>query len=427
MKYMGSIIIILLWWAFVTNAMGQNSKKEYLQKPYYIAFTLSIENPGNMIIKDAEVILDVDSIKKKHHDFNVSGFVIFLKDNEIPSQLIHNDVTGRDEIVLVMDLKPKEKKLLTVFYSKEKSIFHSYNQRAYAELSQKSGGKWINRKYEDGTFGNVKYSRVPSELTDHSYFYRYEGPGWESDKVAYRFYLDWRNAIDITGKKTSEMVLKKMGLDGYESYHNMSDWGMDIFKVGGSLGIGSIAMWSNNKVNMVSKTDSVDCSIEASGPVKAIIKTRYFGWKVDNYNCLMTSNLSIDGGSRITTHDININGNHGELCTGLNKDTVAGLYTDTLSSKKWCYMATWGKQSLAGDSLGIAILFKKNDFVKFAEDAQSHVVVLKPDGNGNLTYKFLAAWEKEPGGLKNEEAFKKYLQEQLSIQDVKVNVKYLDY
>jgi len=39
----------------------------------------------------------------------------------------------------------------------------------------------------------------------------YEGPGWESDKVAYRIYLDGRNALDIFGKKTPDLVLSKVG------------------------------------------------------------------------------------------------------------------------------------------------------------------------------------------------------------------------
>lgn len=77
-----------------------------------------------------------------------------------------------------------------------------------AELSIKAGGNWNGRKYEGGTFENVQELRVPRQHTDHSYFIRYEGPGWESDKAAYRFYLDWRNGMDFFGKKTQDMVLQ---------------------------------------------------------------------------------------------------------------------------------------------------------------------------------------------------------------------------
>src|SRR5690606_41170855 len=63
---------------------------------------------------------------------------------------------------------------------------------------------------------------------------RYDGPGIESDKVAYRIYLDERNGFDIFGKKTPDLVLQDVGLDGFESYHHPAPWGMDILKVGAS-------------------------------------------------------------------------------------------------------------------------------------------------------------------------------------------------
>ena len=85
--------------------------------------------------------------------------------------------------------------------------------------------------------------RVPPEHTDHSWFIRYEGPGWESDLVGYRFYLDWRNATDIFGKKDHRYgACKDVGQDGFDSYHEPADWGMDVLKVGESLGIGALGL-----------------------------------------------------------------------------------------------------------------------------------------------------------------------------------------
>jgi len=67
----------------------------------------------------------------------------------------------------------------------------------YAEISIKEGGEWQGREYEGGEFKNVDTLTVPENHTDHSWFIRYEGPGWENKQVGYRLYLDWRNAIDI--------------------------------------------------------------------------------------------------------------------------------------------------------------------------------------------------------------------------------------
>src|SRR5699024_10733179 len=92
----------------------------------------------------------------------------------------------------------------TIRFNKEGEQTHNYKKRTQAELSIKKGGKFENREYIGGKFENVDSLRVPDEHTDHSWFIRYEGPGWESDKVGYRFYLDWRNATDVFGKTTEE-------------------------------------------------------------------------------------------------------------------------------------------------------------------------------------------------------------------------------
>jgi hypothetical protein len=415
---------ICLLSAFAATSLGQiNTAGSVTGFPESVE--VKATNTGNNDIADAKIKIHVPQILQKHPEFNIYGFIVVKGNSEIPSQAVDLDGDGiSDIIVFVSDLTANSSDKFTIRYTKNKIQNRIYKKRAYAELSQKKGGKWENRKYEGGAFENVSYSRVPSELTDHSYYYRYEGPGWESDKVGYRFYLDWRNAIDIYGKKTHDMVLQNVGLDGYESYHNMSDWGADIFKVGSTLGIGSVAMWSKNKINMVSKTDSVECKILASGPVESMIETKYYGWQVDSFKCNLKSNLSIDAGSRITTHNITLNGKYGKICTGLIRDPKASLFIDTLSSMKWCYIATWGKQSLADDSLGIAVVFKKNDMIRLNEDANNYFLILNPDLEGKLTYKFLAAWEKEPGGINNEKAFKEYLANTLKKLDNPIKVDY---
>ena len=64
------------------------------------------------------------------------------------------------------------------------------NSKTNAEISVKEGGKWNDRKYEGGTFKNVQSLDLDPRHTDHSFDIRFEGPGWESNKIAYRLYLD---------------------------------------------------------------------------------------------------------------------------------------------------------------------------------------------------------------------------------------------
>jgi hypothetical protein len=390
---------------------------------YPESLTITVINEAEVLRSDEAVILNVNQIKLKSPNFNPNAFVIFDRKVELPSQA--NDRDGDDapdQIVAIMDFKPGEKKKLKLRYAPSGEKAREYPRRTQAEISVKVGGKFVDRVYEGGTFQNVPYLRVPPEHTDHSFYIRYEGPGWESDKVGYRFYLDWRNATDIFGKKAPDMALQNVGQDGFDSYHEMSDWGMDILKVGESLGIGSIGMWHHEKANRVSQTDSITCEIVLNGSVESLIRTNYFGWKVGVGSYQLISDLSILAGSRMTKHELQIEGNPDNLCTGIVKHPDAELIRSG-ENEGWIYLANYGKQSLANDRLGMAILFKQSNLIEVTEDEFSHVVVLKPE-RGRLTYHFLAAWEKEPDGIQTKDEFINYLNEVVVRLDYPIVVQY---
>jgi hypothetical protein len=99
--------------------------------------------------------------------------------------------------------------LLTLIFNLFSCQDVSKEESSYAELSIAQGGQWEEGKYINRTsFKKTNYLKLPDSHTDHSYFIRYEDPGWESDKVAYRLYVDWRNAIDIFGKKRIKLYWK---------------------------------------------------------------------------------------------------------------------------------------------------------------------------------------------------------------------------
>ncbi len=381
-----------------------------LARLYPLSINIKVENPMDVQRKDVLAELAIPDLRAKYSDFNPNAFVAFSDGMELPVQAIDLNGDGEpDEIGILMDMAPSQTKSVDVRYARTGDLTREYTKRTQAELSVKVGGKWKGRKYVGGQFENVKFLRVPPEHTDHSFYIRYEGPGWESDKVGYRFYLDWRNAIDIFGKKTHEMVLQNVGQDGFDSYHEMSDWGADIFKVGNSLGVGSIAMWENGKLTMVAETDSLTSQITDNGPVYSRIRTNYFGWKTDKGKYDLTSDLSISAGKRLTCNTLTISGNPENLATGLVKhENTQYLQSNSDNGSNWQYIALWGKQSLMEDSLGIAVLYKKEDLIGLQEDDTNYIVVLKPSA-GKLVYGLLAAWEKEPEGIRTMGAFREYL------------------
>ncbi len=291
--------------------------------------------------------------------------------------------------------------------------------KTQAVLGLKEGGEWEwvtksngteQYEYKGGAFKPVTSLKVDKKHTDHSFDIQMEGPAWESDKVGYRIYLDWRNAIDIFGKKTDKPVLHKVGLDGFDSYHEMSDWGVDVLKVGSSLGLGSIAFWDGEKANRVAKTDSLFSSIK-NLPTEAQVNIIYSGWETGLNKLDLHTQLSIKQGSYFTKYDLNLSKELPNLATGIVKLPNTKIISPEGKKGEWNYFATFGIQTLQDDYLGMAIFFKTDDLIAKTADKYSHVLVLKPEGK-KLTYYFGAVWEHDASGIKTEEAFVEFLEKE---------------
>jgi hypothetical protein len=391
-----------------------------LTREYPESFSIEATNRIDMERKESCVFLDIAVIREKHPDFNPGAFVVTEDKKELSSQMVDFYTDGK-KIVFLADFAPKEIKKITVRYTKEGSKNREYNKRTQSILSIKCGGKWEGNKYAGGTFKDTNYLKTPPGHTDHSEFIRFEGPGWESDKVGYRLYLDWRNGIDIFGKKVNSMVLQEVGQDGFESYHEMSTWGMDILKVGDALGIGAAGMWKNGKVGRISKTDSLTCEILTDGVLYSQLSIKYLGWKTNKKKYNLTSNLSITAGSRLTKNDISLDKDIDNLCTGIVKSEGVNILQSEDKEGGWGYLASYGNQSIIGDKLGMAVLYRNEDKVIITEDKLNNVVVLK-SRKGKLTYYFLAAWEQETEGIRNEEEFTRYLEKTIKELDSPISI-----
>jgi len=392
-------------------------------KQYSSSFHIKVSNTSKSARKDAFVFV---SEMQLPGDFNNKAFVLLDNGIEIASQYNFRDVDYKGVVFVIPELQASESRLLEIRYAKSGEIKRDYIKRTQAELSYKTGGEWKNREYIGGTFKNTDYMRVPPEHKDHSWFIRYEGPGWESDKVGYRLYLDQRNATDVYGKTTPDMVLQQVGLDGFESYHHLQSWGMDVMKVGKSLGVGTIGAIADGKTTRVEFTDSINSRITENGNVHSSILTNYYGWKIGAKKHDLQSRITIHAGTRLTHQFLTLNNNPEGICTGIVKDKKAALISSKGDASAFGYLATYGKQSLNGDGdeLGLAVFFRSTDAIEFTQDEFSHIVKLKT-ASGKVDYYFLGAWVLEPNGIKDQQQFEAYLKQTATelANPVKVEVK----
>ena len=287
------------------------------------------------------------------------------------------------------------------------------NSGAYAEVSVKEGGKWEGRKYIGGTFKNVQTLKKAPEHTDHSFDIRYEGPGFENKHIAYRLYLDWRNAIDLFGKYSDTIVLPKVGLDGFQSYHEKCVWGSDILKAGKAMGIGSIGRYVNQEVLHFNDVDSTIVKVENARSQSAI-NVRYWGWKTANDKIDLKSKLTVIAEERFVKHTITPSKSIEGICTGIVKLNNLDIIKKTSANKKWAYIATYGPQSMFSDNLGLALFYETGTVENFVEGVDDHLLIFKP-ASTPISFYFLGAWEKEKDAIKTKEEFLTYLDQKLTI------------
>lgn len=371
-----------------------------------------LSNPSEFARNDEPVFFSFRSLGLAANDPRADSLVA----PSTASQLVDLDADGKkDGLMVVLDFKPAETRNIEILTGSPSDAAKAFPKRTQAELSRKTGGEWQGNKYIGGTFENVQDLMLPSQHTDHSGFIRYEGPGIESDKVGYRIYLDWRNGFDIFGKKTGAMVLQDVGQDGFESYHHMSDWGMDILKVGDALGVGGYGYWDGDKVERVSKVDGWYAKVIENGNIYSALQIDYQGWHVADKTVDLRSDISMTAGSRLAHVRLKLSEALPNIAIGLVKHEGTELLQGDInvSGYAWTYVASYGKQSLSGenDNLGMAILFQRGMRDAQTEDAYNYVSVMEPAG-GQLEYYFLAAWDGEPNGIKNREAFVAYLEKQ---------------
>lgn len=369
-------------------------------------FTIKLKNPLPIERYDELIVVPSSDIKEHFKNFDESNFIIKSNGISLPYDL--DTVNNKFNILFQVNFKPGELKQITFSYSNKKPVFH--NTRSQAYLGIKKNYKINKGIYTAGNFESTSRVIVPKNHFPHDALYQMEGPAWESDKVAYRFYLDERNRTDIFGKSTNKLVLDKVGekdlLSGDESYEYPLWWGQDIFKVGTSLGIGSIATYSNNKVITVSGSDSILCSVSNKN-VYSSVTSDHYGWNVENIKFNISTNYTIIPGSRLTQVNVKTDKPLANFCTGLAKhDSTVTLFSK--NNYGWQYVANWGKQTICNDHLGIALFYNYKDMINLTDDKVNQIVVLKPFEN-QVKYYFAAAWEKEQKGIKTQRDFQLFL------------------
>ncbi len=376
---------------------------------------ITLTNPTNHQRTDEPFV-----VKRAAWEQNFSpisdGFVPTIKAGKqgfLPLQLDDLDGDGQwDEIAFLANLKPNEVLTAKVKYVKDKKA-PKYVQRANVRLGVSF--------QKNGVYETVKTEIRPADWTPQAQPPRYqmEGPGWENDKVAFRNYFDSRNGIDIFGKLVSRMRLDSIGFN--EDYHKLQPWGMDILKVGTSLGAGAIAVEEYGKLLPLEKTASAKYESVATGPVRGILRLSYQDWEAGSSKYGLSLTISIWAGKYWYQNDVILSGFTGtrQMASGVvNLKNNKGASNKTIGTGMTAII-THAKQSENDDLLGMALLVPFNNFKGFAETPKSgepitatYISKFEVKSGVPSSYYFLSGWEKSDPRFTSQATFEKFVVEE---------------
>ena len=258
-----------------------------------------------------------------------------------------------------------------------------------------------------GTFHLRDRFTSPPDHFIHDGLIAFEGIGWESDKVAYRLYLDERNVTDIFGKYGSGMIFPNVG-HGFDDYQYPVVWGGDIFKVGASLGVGGIGVLRDGKATQIGPS-TITGRVIANGPVTAIagVDADAIGGGKGSVH----ATYAITAGSVITEVTVKADQVAEPLVTGLTVHPGDQTLTPQATGD-WTYIAAWGPQEHGPDCVGWAVFYRAGDVTGApVNDGQTLFVQFKAATGAN--YRFGARWTQEGKeavpGIRNLDDFKAWL------------------
>jgi hypothetical protein len=384
-----------------------------------------LANPTSFQRDDELVVISRKQVEKKTGPIPASKYVVISNKNDQPLIVQLDDRNGDstwDEIIFLQSFKPLEKLVLKLSFSVSAPVPHS-SVRAHVRHRRKNTGNTFGPPLEMDSIPpgqpatDFSKQALPPFLT--------EGPAWENDKVGFRVYFDIRNAKDIWGKTTPRMVLDEVGVDTAKNYHQLSGWGMDILKVGKSLGAGSLALQvkqANGKDTLIRlggvNMGKVVYEKLADGPLRATLRLHYPQWKVlDNLPPLsLTEEISIWGGQYFYQSSVKIGGapRNSRLVTGFVN--LQSTRSHTLDTAGRIILYSFDKQTENNDHLGMAILAQKDGFdttgqtPQSATDVQSSYTVasrMRPDLP--VLFRFYAGWGRSDPSFKSETGFKSFL------------------
>jgi hypothetical protein len=375
--------------------------------------TLQVSNLSDHFRSDATLLLSREEISR-WMDIP-SDLLPVLKDltgEYIPCQADDIDGDGQwDELFGLCDLGPSAPMTVVITFVAP-GLYPTFPIRTNLHLGDAKNG-YREMDVADRLEG-VSYNNYADRT---SAAFQMEGPAWENDKVGFRNYMDQRNGMDIFGKATTKMVLSEVGIEGAPSYHEPGEWGMDVLKVGTSLGAGGIAYMYHDSLYRVGDNGSGRYEVEFQGSQRSRFKLTYSDWKVEELSLDVTHHVEIVAGRHYYQGTVVYQGTEDtlQLVPGIVNMKSELLHVLTLDDQ-YTALLTHDKQSEDSTFLAMALMVPTSYLVSTGETrdegegiTQTYYAAMETYPGDQLSYRFYALWEGEDPKWASLKEVKEYL------------------
>lgn len=371
----------------------------YSCSPRGTVVRIQVSNTMDQERKDAIILLSKSAISN-WTDIPEGQWPVIKdgSDGFIPSQVIDLDGDGVwDQLFALTHMKASSQKIVDLSFvpQEEYPVFKKRTNLRLGDASRQGYPELLEASRLEG----ITYHNHGS--TKESY--QMEGPAWENDKLGFRNYLDQRNGMDIFGKLTDSMILDSVGVTGRSSYHEPADWGMDVLKVGTSLGAGAIGYLYQDSIYRVGDNGSGTYQLDFEGSQLSRFKLSFTDWKVEDLSLDVNHQISIAAGRHYYQAMVTYSGSEEELSlvTGIVNMKSDSLYALDLDNN---HLGLFTHDFQAEDTslLTMALIVPKEYLVSYGATkdegegvTQTYYVVLDAQPGEPVPYRFYSLWEKE--------------------------------
>jgi len=361
--------------------------------------TIQIHNPLDRERKDANILLSRGEIGR-WVDIPADMLPV-LTDAEgsyIPSQVDDVDGDGQwDELFALRDMDAQEALNITVKFILPES-YPQFQVRTNLHLGDATDD--YQELFRARRLEGISYENY-AEVTEATF--QMEGVAWENDRVGFRNYMDQRNGMDIFGKTTDAMVLDQVGIEGAPSYHEPGEWGMDVLKVGSSLGAGAIAYMFGDSLYRVGDNGTGTYEVIFQGPLRSRFRLDYVDWQLGEEKVNVSHQIQIVAGRPCYGNLVTYGGTEESLALvpGIVNMLSDSLYVLQLNDQ-YTALLTHDQQAEDGSLLSMALVIPRLFLLSTGETSeegpgitQTYFACLDASPDNAQFYRFYAFWEKE--------------------------------